>query len=300
MALTLLVTSGVALAGSIAVDTNPGTAAPPPMLGPYTMTPFAADGRPLDELVTDVAAPAGAAGSLQFDQFLTHSRIGSGWATWSHGYSGDVYWTDSTDRAVMTLPANTQAFYFYTEPNDQAIHDVTATASDGTTSGPVKVNGLGGAQYYGFYTTDGTTLSTITVDADPTAFFRGFAIGEFGIAVDAINPRVTTTLPAAGATRVAPSVTLTAAFTEDMKDSTINGQTFKLFKKSTTTKVAAAVSYDATTDKATLDPTNSLKRGTTYKAVVTTVAEDLAGNHLDQNTTTTGLQQKAWTFKIRN
>lgn len=43
-----------------------------------------------------------------------------------------------------------------------------------------------------------------------------------------------------------------------------------------------------------------LKRGATYKAVVTTVAEDLAGNHLDQIPTTTGLQQKGWTFKIRN
>jgi hypothetical protein len=300
MALTLLVASGVALAGSIAVDTSPGTAAPPPTLGPYTMTPFAAGGRPLNDLVTDVAAPAGAAGALQFDRPLTHSRIGSGWATWSHGYTGDVYWTDSTDQVVMTLPANTQAFYFYAEPNDQAIHDVTATASDGTTSGPVKVNGLGGAQYYGFYTTNGTTLSTITVDADPTAFFRGFAIGEFGIAVDAINPRVTTTVPAAGATRVAPSVNLTATFTEDMKASTIDETTFKLFKKGTTTKLAATVSYDAATDEATLDPINSLKRGATYKAVVTTVVEDLAGNHLDQNHTTTGLQQKAWTFKIRN
>ena len=30
------------------------------------------------------------------------------------------------------------------------------------------------------------------------------------------------------------------------------------------------------------------------------MAEDLRGNHLDQNPTTAGLQQKAWTFTIRN
>lgn len=53
-------------------------------------------------------------------------------------------------------------------------------------------------------------------------------------------------------------------------------------------------------DRATLDPTNSLKAGATYKAVVTTGAKDLAGNGLDQSSTLSGLQQKAWTFKVRN
>jgi len=306
MALSLLVASGVALAGSIAVDTSPGTAAPPPTLGPYTMTPFAADGRPLYDPVTDVAAPAGAAGSLQFDRPLTHSRIGSGWQTWSHGYTGDVYWTDSSDRVVMTLPANTQAFYFYAEPNDQAIHDVTATASDGTTSGPVMVNGLYGAQYYGFYTSDGTTLSTITVDADPNAFYRGFAIGEFGIAVDTTPPKVTSTGPANGATKIAPGVNVTATFSEAMDatttdgDPSIDGTNFKLMKAGTTTAIGAVVTYDADTNKAILNPNANLKLGTKYKAVVTTGAQDVAGNRLDQDQDpSNGLQKKAWTFTIR-
>jgi hypothetical protein len=47
---------------------------------------------------------------------------------------------------------------------------------------------------------------------------------------------------------------------------------------------------------ATLNPTNSLRAGVTYKAVVTTGAKDEAGNPLDQNTTNTGLQQKRWVF----
>lgn len=33
------------------------------------------------------------------------------------------------------------------------------------------------------------------------------------------------------------------------------------------------------------------RRGVTYKAVVTTVAKDVAGNQLDQNPTLSGLQQ---------
>jgi hypothetical protein len=81
--------------------------------------------------------------------------------------------------------------------------------------------------------------------------------------------------------------------------STINGTTFKLFKKGSTTKIGAAVSYDASTRTAKLDPTNNLRLGTTYKAVVTTGAKDLAGLQLDQ-TTTTGLQQKTWLFTVRN
>ena len=58
-----------------------------------------------------------------------------------------------------------------------------------------------------------------------------------------------------------------------------------------TTKVGASVSYDATAERATFDPSKSLQRGITYKAVITTEAKDLAGNSLDQNPTLSGLQQ---------
>jgi hypothetical protein len=44
-----------------------------------------------------------------------------------------------------------------------------------------------------------------------------------------------------------------------------------------------------------------LARGTKYKAVVTTGTKDLAGRQLDQDQTpSNGLQQKAWTFTVRN
>jgi hypothetical protein len=83
-----------------------------------------------------------------------------------------------------------------------------------------------------------------------------------------------------------------------MMASSINGTTFKLFKKGSTTKIGAALSYDGTTKKATLDPTNNLRLGTIYKAVVTTGAKDMAGLQLDQNSTTSGLQQKTWLFTV--
>jgi hypothetical protein len=118
---------------------------------------------------------------------------------------------------------------------------------------------------------------------------------------DTTRPRVTSTSPAANATGVAPSANVTATFSEAMMSSSINGTTFKLFKKGSTTKLSASVSYDGATKKATLDPTNNLRLGTTYKAVVSTGAKDMAGNQLDQDQTpSNGLQQKAWTFTVRN
>jgi len=110
------------------------------------------------------------------------------------------------------------------------------------------------------------------------------------------DTRVTSTLPKANATAVAPTANIKATFSEDMLGSSINSQTFKLFEKGSTTKITATISYSASTDTATLDPTNSLRRGIIYKAVVTTGAKDVAGNPLDQNPTILGLQQKTWSF----
>jgi hypothetical protein len=85
-----------------------------------------------------------------------------------------------------------------------------------------------------------------------------------------------------------------------MKASSINGKTFKLFKKKgSTKKLSARVAYNAATKKATLNPTTSLRKGLTYKAVVTTGAKDVAGIRLDQKRTTKGLQQKVWSFTVR-
>jgi hypothetical protein len=158
----------------ITFDGSPGTGPPPATLGPYTMTAFGPDGRSDGATVADVPDPAGTIG---FSPSLTHTHVGVGWATWSHGYSGDVYFTGGT-QITITLPAGTKAFYFYAEPNQFAVISVQATAQDGTTSGPIPVQGQAGAQYFGFYGTGSATLASITVTtADPT----GFAVGEFGI-----------------------------------------------------------------------------------------------------------------------
>jgi hypothetical protein len=118
---------------------------------------------------------------------------------------------------------------------------------------------------------------------------------------------VTNTVPAHNATGVAPSANLTATFSEKMMTSSITKSTFKLFKvnpdgtQSQITNVSVSLSTDGLV--ATLNPfgtstTMHLARGTTYKGVITTGARDVAGNQLDQNATTAGSQQKAWTFTV--
>jgi len=111
-------------------------------------------------------------------------------------------------------------------------------------------------------------------------------------------PTVTSTVPKANATQAAPTANVRATFSEEMDSNTIDGTTFQLFKKGTTTQMPATVSYNTDTDTAKLDPTNNLRRGVAYKAVVTTEARDVEGNRLDQDGSTSGLQQMRWFFRV--
>lgn len=161
---------------SVVFDGSPGTGAPPSTLGPYTTQAFGADSQPLN---TDVDGVTGPTGAVSFSPALEHLQVGNGWETWSNGYTGDVYYTGGAESTTVTLPAGTNAFYLYAEPAEFESFTVTATAQDGTSSGPVSVEGESGATYLGFYGTGGATISSITVTCDDE---DGFAIGEFGIA----------------------------------------------------------------------------------------------------------------------
>src|SRR5262249_44325544 len=117
-----------ARAAIIAVDL--GTGVPPATLGPFTMTPFPLDPRmPLGANVTTVPSPLG--GDVGFSDPLSHRRIGAGWATWSNGYTGDVYADFGAQKVTLTLPAGTEAFYLYVEPQQFASFAVTVDAGNG-------------------------------------------------------------------------------------------------------------------------------------------------------------------------
>jgi len=128
-------------------------------------------------------------------------------------------------------------------------------------------------------------------NVDPTSASRYWFIKT--ASPDTTAPAVMSTVPTADATGVDRTTNVTATFSEDMDSSSVNGQTFKLFKKGSTTKIDATVSYPDSNSapyKAKLDPSNSLRNGVTYKAVVTTGAKDLAGNSL--------AQQQKWFFTV--
>jgi hypothetical protein len=111
------------------------------------------------------------------------------------------------------------------------------------------------------------------------------------VIVDATAPAVMKVGPAKNATRVSPGANVWVLFSEDMLASSIDGQTFKLYKKGSTNALRATVTYDARAKRAMLDPSANLRRGVTYKAVVTTGVKDLAGNQLVKN--------QVWYFTIR-
>lgn len=156
------------------IATDLGTAAPPATLGGFTMTAFS-DPRPDPSDVTSVVSPL--SGSVVFDITMSLRRIGSSWATWSHGYTGEVYWTKGLQSVTLTLPAATGAFYLYAEPNPFELHTITAADSTGA-SISASVHGSSGANGYGFHTTGGSTIASITVSSSTT----DFAVGEFAIA----------------------------------------------------------------------------------------------------------------------
>ena len=149
----------------------------------------------------------------------------------------------------------------------------------------------------------------ITTDQRGVARPQGAApdIGSFEL--EDTNPMVRNTNPANGATLISPGTFVTATFskamdarTTDGDPSTINATTFKLVRLNsdgTTTRVSATVSYSASSQEAFLNPASNLSSRRTYKATVTTGAQDLAGNALDQNPNIAGNQPKNWKFKVQ-
>ncbi len=173
----------------LGVEAPPATLGDPATLGEQEITPFN-DTRECGADVTTVPSPLG--GVLTFDTSVAHRTANTAegpcvWVTWSHGFTGDVYFDyvgegrDATT-LTMTLPAGTTGFYFYAEPNTRQPFLFTITTSDGEvfeTSTEAVIDGEGGARGFAFYS-DFATITSIVVTTEAGA--NGFAVGEFGIA----------------------------------------------------------------------------------------------------------------------
>jgi len=111
---------------------------------------------------------------------------------------------------------------------------------------------------------------------------------------DTTPPTVTLTSPVGGATGVSGTANVTATFSEALDTTTINTTTFEL-RDGSNALIAAAVTYNATTRVATLNPTPTLTQAAVYTATVKGGStdprvKDTAGNALAANVT--------WSFTI--
>ncbi len=124
--------SAALAAGAVGYYGKPGTNAPPSTLKGFAMKKFGPHKRPTETNVTTVKGPTG---KITFSKPVEHATIGSGWESWSNGYTGSVYFTNEANSISFTLPRGTKAFYFYAEPTSLGTFDMTASA-DGASSGP--------------------------------------------------------------------------------------------------------------------------------------------------------------------
>jgi hypothetical protein len=129
---------------------------------------------PESSSVTTLSSPVG---DLTFGTPTSYLTIGNGWASWSNGYTGEVYFSEPESNTI-TLTGGITAFDFYLEPNIFDLFQVTVTAQDGTTI-TQDVNGSGGAEYFGFYGTAGSLISSVTISAPNSG---GFAVGQIRLA----------------------------------------------------------------------------------------------------------------------
>jgi hypothetical protein len=202
--LRLLALAGAILALSLntsaqIIGYDLGTDAPPTDLDGYTFTAFPADPSPINTITYSITSPLGGDLVLATEllpPYSYHLAVGQGWATWSHGYTGDVYSDNASHGFTITLPPSTGAFYFYAEPNPQYPVPVTVTADETTPAGTsisTYVTGYYGANGFAFVAPAGSTITTIRLTS-----LYGIAVGEFGIAAAVPEPGSSAVMVAAG------------------------------------------------------------------------------------------------------
>jgi len=134
-----------------------------------------------------IATPCDAAVGLGLSPTHEKRTVGASWGTWSHGYTGEIYWTLGSTTALYTMPPSTDAFDCYIEPNPFAPQSftVTGTADNGDMAVLMlaSVSGASGATHFGFWVDAPCNLSTISVSST-----ADFAIGEARISCKEAGP----------------------------------------------------------------------------------------------------------------
>jgi hypothetical protein len=92
------------------------------------------------------------------------------------------------------------------------------------------------------------------------------------------GPEVATISPSDPYTAIPLDANVQATFSKGIEPSALNNDTFTLVRAGSLATVSALVSYDASTRRATLDPTGDLEPTAVYSARLTTGVTDTAGN----------------------
>ncbi len=103
--------------------------------------------------------------------------------------------------------------------------------------------------------------------------------------LDVTPPTVTGRTPAPNATGVTADTNVTVTFDEAMNAGSINGSTFSLRADGAGSDIPGAVTYDAGSMTATLNPNADLAYSTLYHVTVFGTVTDLAGNPLGSDST---------------
>lgn len=231
--------------------------------------------------------------------------------------SADYVWqfttsaTSDTTRPTVTrtVPAdtatdvatNTKITAQFSEEMDPA----TFSASSFTLTGPGTTSVAGSVSYSvgtqtAFFTPATVLASNTLFTATITTAAKDLAANALasakvwtfttGTLTDNDAPTVTLVNPVNRANNVAINSVVNATFSEAMDASTITKQSFILQVNSPTLGAAllGTVSYNADSHIASFKPINNLVANTEYRATVSTLSKDLAGNALASN--------KVWTF----
>jgi hypothetical protein len=220
------------------------------------------------------------------------SRTGQLLATATFTNETATGWQEVRFASPVDITAGTTYVASYHAPNGNYASNLDYFAAAGVDSGPLRAlrdGEDGGNGVYG-YGPSGTF---------PTGVWRSEnywvdVVLETGAAgPDTTAPRVTSVSPGRGATGVTASDNVTATFSEGLTASTVNANTV-LLRDPAGGGVPAAVTYDAASQTATLNPTAPLAATTTYTATIkggTAGVKDLAGNALAAD--------DSWTFTTR-
>lgn len=124
------------------------------------------------------------------------------------------------------------------------------------------------------------TVGALVRDTSGVALGQNF-VWKFttGAALDTTAPMITSTISANGATNVSVNAKVSATFSEAMDPLTLIPPTFTLMQG--TNPVPGTTSYSGVS--AVFAPTNALALNTTYRAMISSAAKDLAGNAMAAN-----------------